>query len=160
MISPDAFIHQLADVLEADIGDRTRVWQFVVILNGTVIGKDCNICSNVFIDEDVVLGDRVTVKNLAGIGAGARIGNDVFVGPGAKILNDPFPRSKVYPDTFTPVTIEDGASIGAGAVILPGRRIGTGAMIGAGAVVVDDVEPFSLIVGNPGRVVRKLGQGT
>lgn len=151
-----SFIHPLADVQSANIGARTRVWQFVVIISGAQIGADCNICSHVLIEGDVVIGDRVTVKSGVQLWDGLRVGDDVFIGPNATFTNDRFPRSRKYPDSFPVTSIEKGASIGAGAVILPGISIGAGAMIGAGAVVTKDVAPLSVMVGNPARLLRSL----
>lgn len=147
-------IHKLADVADCTIGENTKIWQFVVILAGAKIGAECNICAQVFIEGDVVIGDRVTVKSGVQLWDGVRIGNGVFIGPNATFTNDRFPRSKVYPDSFAQTVIEDGASIGAGAVILPGVRVGARAMVGAGAVVARDVAAGSLVVGNPARHVR------
>jgi UDP-2-acetamido-3-amino-2,3-dideoxy-glucuronate N-acetyltransferase len=149
------FIHQLADVGTDNIGEGSRVWQFAVVLKGAVLGKDCNICAHTFIEQNVVLGDRVTVKSGVFLWAGTRIGNDVFLGPNATFTNDKFPRSKQYPEQFSGILIEDGASIGANATLLPGIRIGSHAMVGAGAVVTRDV-PERAIVGNPARVMRFL----
>lgn len=147
-------VHKMADVADCQIGEKTKVWQFVVILEGAIIGSNCNICAHVLIEGDVILGDRVTVKSGVQLWDGLRIGNDVFIGPNATFTNDRFPRSKVYSASFAKTVVEDGASIGAGAVILPGIRIGARAMVGAGAVVTHDVEPRSLVIGNPARHVR------
>lgn len=151
-------IHRLADVADCQIGNGTKIWQFVVILKGARIGYDCNICAHVLVEGDVVLGDRVTVKSGVQLWDGLRVGNDVFIGPNATFTNDRFPRSKIYPESFARTFIEDGASIGAGAVILPGVRIGARAMVGAGAVVTRDVVAGSLVVGNPARHVRFADQ--
>lgn len=152
-----AFVHALADVAPCTIGEGTRVWQFVVILEGARIGAHCNICAQVLIEGDVRVGDRVTVKSGVQLWDGLRIGDDVFIGPNATFTNDRYPRSRQHPPSFPITTIHDGASIGAGAVILPGLTIGAGAMVGAGAVVTRDVAPGSLVVGNPARHVRWLG---
>lgn len=149
-------IHKLADVADCKIGDKTRIWQFVVVLSGANIGEDCNICSHVLIEGDVKLGDRVTVKSGVQLWNGLRIGNDVFIGPNVTFTNDKHPRSKVYPKAFPFTVVEDGASIGAGAVILPSLKIGKGSMVAAGSVVTKDVLPFSLVVGNPARHIRFL----
>jgi len=149
-------IHKLADVADCQIGENTRVWQFVVILAGAKIGADCNICAHVLIEGDVVIGDRVTVKSGVQLWEGLRVGNDVFIGPNVTFTNDRFPRSRRYPPSFEETVIEVGASIGAGAVILPGVRIGARSMVGAGAVVTKDVAPDSLVLGNPARHVRFL----
>lgn len=147
-------IHKLADVADCQVGKGTKIWQFVVILEGAKIGVNCNICAQVLIEGDVVIGDRVTVKSGVQLWDGLRIGNDVFIGPNVTFTNDLFPRSKVYPDAFPHTVIEDGASIGGGAVVLPGLRIGACAMVGAGAVVTKDVAPGSVVIGNPARHMR------
>lgn len=149
-------IHHLADVQCGEIGEGTRIWQFCVVLAGARIGVNCNICAQVFIENDVVIGDNVTVKCGVQLWDGLRVGNDVFIGPNATFTNDRFPRSQVYPDSFPQTRILDGASIGANATILPGLTIGEGAMVAAGAVVTRDVPPQALVAGNPARVMRYL----
>lgn len=151
-----ASIHPSADVQSQSIGEGTSVWQYVVILQRARIGRDCNINAHCFIENDVVLGDRVTVKCGVYLWDGLRVADDVFIGPNATFTNDRLPRSKHYPDSFAETVIEQGASIGAAAVILPGLTIGSGAMVGAGAVVTRDVPPRALVVGNPARIVRYL----
>jgi UDP-2-acetamido-3-amino-2,3-dideoxy-glucuronate N-acetyltransferase len=147
------FIHALADVQCTSIGEASRVWQFVVILPGAVIGADCNICSHCLIEGDVKIGDRVTVKSGVQLWDGLRVGNDVFIGPNASFTNDRFPRSRQRPERFLETSIGDGASIGAGAVILPGITIGNRAMVAAGAVVTRSVPPNAVVVGNPAKIV-------
>ena len=142
-------IHALADVQSNSIGERTTVWQFVVILLGARIGADCNICSHCFIENDVIIGDRVTIKNGVQLWDGLRIEDDVFIGPNATFTNDRHPRSKVYPEKFMRTVVRKGASIGAGAVILPGLEIGENATVGAGAVVTKAVSAGATVVGNP-----------
>jgi len=151
------FIHRLADVSAESIGDRSRIWQFVIILSGARIGADCNICSHVLIENDVILGDRVTVKSGVQLWDGLRIEDDVFIGPNATFTNDRLPRSKQYPKSFPVTTIKAGASIGGGATILPGITIGNGAMVGAGAVVTKSVPDYAVVIGTPARIVRWLG---
>jgi len=146
-------IHSLSDVQSTTIGARTRVWQFVVILPRAVIGEDCNICSHCFIESDVVVGDRVTVKSGVQLWDGVRLEDDVFVGPNVTFTNDRLPRSRVYPDAFPVTLVRRGASIGGGATILPGLQIGERAMIGAGAVVTKDVPARAIVVGSPARVM-------
>lgn len=145
-------IHPLSDVQSTQIGAGTRIWQFCVILKDAKIGKDCNICSHVFIENDVVIGDRVTLKCGVQIWDGIRIADDVFIGPNVTFTNDPFPRSRQQLTTYPLTTIAKGASIGANATILPGILIGSGAMIGAGAVVTRDVPDHAIVKGNPARV--------
>jgi len=151
-----SFIHHLADVAECQIGHGTRVWQFVVILKGAKIGNECNICAHTLIESDVVIGDRVTVKSGVQIWDGSVIGNDVFIGPNATFSNDLYPRSKQYPKQFNSVTIQNGASIGANATLLPSITIGEKAMVGAGAVVTKNVPARAVVVGNPAKIVRFL----
>lgn len=150
------FIHPLADVAESQIGQGTRVWQFVVVLKGAKIGADCNICAQTLIEGDVVIGDRVTVKSGVQIWDGSVIGDDVFIGPNATFSNDLYPRSKQYPSQYSGVTIHNGASIGANATLLPGITIGERAMVGAGAVVTKNVPARAVVVGNPAKIVRYL----
>ncbi len=155
--SPDVpFVHPAALCESSAIGPRTRVWAFAHILPGARIGADCNVCDHVFIENDVVVGDRVTIKCGVQLWDATRIEDDVFIGPNATFCNDRFPRSRQHPASYAPLTIRRGASIGANATILPGLEIGAGAMVGAGAVVTTSVPARAVVVGNPARVVRLL----
>lgn len=149
-------IHPTSEVQSQSIGDGTTVWQFCVILKGASIGKNCNINFNVFIENDVIIGDNVTVKSGVQVWDGLIIGNNVFIGPNVTFTNDKYPRSKQYPDEFIKTTIQDGASIGAGSVVLCGVTIGRNAMIGAGSVVTKDIPDNELWLGNPAKFIRKL----
>lgn len=143
------FIHPAAIVEDgARIGEGTRIWAFAHILAGAVIGKDCNICDHVFVENEIFIGDRVTVKCGVQIWDGVWLEDDVFVGPNATFTNDPFPRSKQAIQSWKTV-IQKGASIGANATILPGIVIGEHAMIGAGSVVTKDVTAYGVMAGNP-----------
>lgn len=146
------FRHSAAIVESETIGARTRVWAFAHILPGAVIGEDCNICDHVFIENDVVIGDRVTIKCGVQLWDGVRLETDVFVGPNATFINDVFPRSKHYPAKFSQTVVREGASIGANATIMAGLTIGRKAMVGAGAVVTHDVPPNAIVTGNPARI--------
>jgi len=148
------FKHPHALVESPHIGDRTRVWAYAHILPGAVIGADCNICDHVFIENDVKLGDRVTVKCGVQLWDGLRVEDDVFIGPNATFTNDRFPRNRQPPVKYPETYIRTGASIGANATILPGITIGQHGMVGAGAVVTRSVPPFSVVVGNPARIER------
>lgn len=147
------FVHPLGCCESTQIGAGTRVWAYAHVLPGARIGADCNICDQVFIENDVVVGDRVTIKCGVQLWDGLRIEDDVFIGPNATFTNDRFPRSKQYPDKFVSTVVERGASIGANATILPGLRIGRHAMVGAGAVLTRSVPPYAIVVGNPARIV-------
>ncbi len=149
-------IHALSDVKASDIGEGTRVWQYSVIFEGAVIGRNCNICAHTLIESDVRLGNNVTVKSGVYLWDGTRIGNDVFIGPNATFTNDPMPRSRQYPENYVGVFVRDGASIGANATILPGVTIGIKAMVGAGAVVTKDVPDYAVVIGNPARIARYI----
>lgn len=147
------FVHPHGICESSRVGPRTTIWAFAHVLPGAVIGADCNICDGVFVENDVVVGDRVTVKSGVQLWDGVRIDDDVFIGPNATFSNDMFPRSKQRPPEFLKTVVHAGASIGANATILPGVTIGHRAMVGAGAVVTDDVPANAKIVGNPGRII-------
>ena len=153
------FKHPQAIVESGDIGRDTRVWAFAHILPGAVIGEDCNICDHTFIENDVVIGNRVTIKPGVQIWDGVTIEDDVFVGPNATFTNDKFPRSRQYPEEYQKTWVRRGASIGANATILPSVVIGMNAMIGAGAVVTKDVPPNAIVAGNPARITGYVSAG-
>ncbi|QGW80719.1 WxcM-like domain-containing protein [Variovorax paradoxus] len=148
----DYFAHPNALCESTQIGSGTRVWAFAHVLPNARIGSDCNICDNVFVENDVVVGDRVTVKCGVQLWDGVVIEDDVFIGPNATFTNDLFPRSRQYPEAFGKTLIQAGASIGANATILPGITVGRNAMIGAGSVVTRSVPPNAIVVGNPARI--------
>lgn len=132
------------------VGPRTRIFEFTHVLAGAVIGADCNLNSHVFVENDVVIGDRVTLKCGVYVWDGLRIEDDVFVGPNATFTNDNSPRSR---RRVTPIAtrVRQGASIGAGAIIGPGICIGRYAFVGMGAVVTRDVPDHAIVWGNPAR---------
>lgn len=154
----DYFIHSHALVESKKIGNNTRIWAFAHVLPGASIGADCNICDHVFIENDVIIGNRVTVKCGVQVWDGVRLEDDVMVAPNATFTNDLYPRSK-QPFEIRRTVVERGASIGANATILCGVTIGRGAMVGAGAVVLKDVPPYAVVVGNPARIIRYEEQG-
>jgi UDP-2-acetamido-3-amino-2,3-dideoxy-glucuronate N-acetyltransferase len=149
----DAFIHTHALCESLDIGTGTRIWAFAHILPKAKIGRDCNICDHVFIENDVLIGDRVTVKCGVQLWDGIRLEDDVFVGPNVTFTNDIYPRSKQYPATFETTIVRNGASIGANATLLPGISIGAHSMVGAGSVVTRSVPANAVVVGNPAKIV-------
>ncbi|NBP89682.1 N-acetyltransferase [bacterium] len=150
------YIHPNSDVQSKHIGEGTRVWQYVVILPDAVIGRDGNICSHCFIENKVVVGDRVTIKCGVQLWDGVTLEDDVFIGPNVTFTNDLEPKSRNTEAKLLPTLVKKGASIGANATILPGVTIGEGAMVGAGAVVTKNIPPRSVVVGNPARVIRTL----
>ncbi|MCU4622095.1 WxcM-like domain-containing protein [Acinetobacter radioresistens] len=143
------FIHPLADVKSPKIGQKTKIWQFSVVLQNAMIGENCNICAHTLIENDVIIGNNVTIKSGVYVWDGITLEDNVFIGPCVAFTNDKKPRSKQYPEKFPQTIVEMGASIGANATILPGIRIGQNALIGAGAVVTKDVPENAIVIGNP-----------
>jgi UDP-2-acetamido-3-amino-2,3-dideoxy-glucuronate N-acetyltransferase len=151
--APKLFVHPHALCESTAVGENTRIWAFAHVLPGATIGKDCNICDHVFIENDVVVGDRVTIKCGVQLWDGLRVADDVFIGPNVTFSNDKYPKSKQYQVKVEETYVGRGASIGGGASILPGLRIGARAMVGAGAVVTHDVPARAVVSGNPARIV-------
>lgn len=145
-------IHPTAEVASKNIGPDCRIWQSTIILEGAAIGEAVNICSHCFIENEVFIGNRVTIKAGVQIWDGITLDDDVFIGPNVTFTNDKYPRSKVYPEEFAKTRVERGASIGGGAVLLPGITIGENAMVAAGAVVTQSVPPHAIVKGNPARI--------
>jgi acetyltransferase-like isoleucine patch superfamily enzyme len=144
-------IHKYAEVLSSKIGEGTKIWQFCVVLSGARIGKDCNICANVFIENDVVIGNNVTVKCGVQLWDAIIIEDDVFIGPNATFCNDKYPKSGNKNFKKGSILVKKGASIGANATILPGITIGENAIVGAGAVVTKNVKENTVVIGNPAK---------
>lgn len=149
-------IHPLADCMNPNVPESTNIWQFCVVLPHAQIGENCNICSHCFIENDVVIGNNVTVKCGVQVWDGITLEDDVMVGSNVTFTNDMYPKSKNEDWKLLRTKVCKGASIGAGAVILPGLTIGEGAMIGAGSVVTKDVPAGELWIGNPARFMRKI----
>lgn len=147
------FVHPQGICESEHIGEDTRIWAFSHVLPAAVLGAGCNVCDHVFIENDVIVGDRVTIKSGVQLWDGVRLGDDVFVGPNATFTNDRFPRSKQYQDAVLQTHVERGASIGANATILPGLTIGAEAMVAAGSVVTRDVPAKAIVRGAPARIV-------
>lgn len=151
------FQHPLAVVESSSVGDGTRIWAFAHILPGARIGSECNICDHTFVENDVVIGNRVTVKCGVQLRDGIDVEDDVFIGPNATFTNDSFPSSRQQQETLPRTRVRKGASIGANATILPGLTIGERSMVGAGAVVTRDVPADAIVAGNPARISGYAG---
>lgn len=145
------FCHNLSDVQSDKIGEETTIWQFVIVLKNAIIGNNCNICAHVLIENDVQIGNNVTIKSGVQLWDGIIIEDDVMIGPNATFTNDLIPRSKNVNYTLETTTIKKGASIGANATILGGNEIGEYAMIGAGAVIAKNVRSNEVWIGNPAK---------
>lgn len=162
MIDPSARVHASAD-LEADVavGPGTSIWHRAQIRTGARIGAECIIGRDAFVDERVVLGNRVKIQNAALIYHGVTVEDGVFIGPNAILTNDRFPRAITASGALaraedwlvSPITLRTGASIGAGAIVVAGNDVGRFATVGAGAVVTRDVPDHALVAGNPARIL-------
>lgn len=151
MSIPKYVAHASAYVESEDIGKGTQIWQFAVVLKGARVGADCNLNALTLVEGGAIIGDRVTLKSGVYIWDGVTLEDDVFCGPNAVFTNDKVPRSRIRPELFLKTLVKRGASVGAGAVILPGLTIGENAIVGAGAVVTKDVPAAETWVGNPAR---------
>lgn len=149
MIS-NIYIHSLSDVRTELIGENTRIWQFTVLLHGSQVGSNCNINCHCFIENDVIIGDNVTVKSGVYLWNGTRIESNVQIGPNVTFTNDLYPRAKKNFE-LKGIIIQEGASVGGGATLKGGITIGKYSMIGAGSVVTKSTEPFTLWYGSPAR---------
>ena len=149
------FIHPLADVKTIKIGEGTYIWQFVVILDNAEIGKNCNINCHCFVENEVKIGNNVTVKSGVYLWDGITVEDNVQIGPNVTFTNDKYPRAKKE-FVLEKTCIKNGASIGAASTILGGITIGENAMIGAGSLVTKNVPANQLWYGNPAKFIREL----
>jgi acetyltransferase-like isoleucine patch superfamily enzyme len=140
------------DIQSDKIGENTHIWQYTIVLSNAEIGSECNINSHCFIENDVIIGDRVTIKCGVYVWDGIRLEDEVFIGPNVTFINDKYPRSK-HPFTLLKTIVKKGASIGAGSTIMAGLTIGEYAVIGAGSIVTKDIPNNTLWFGNPARQV-------
>lgn len=142
-------IHPLSDVQSSNIGEGTFIWQYCVVLPGSVIGKNCNICAHVFIENEVVLGNNITIKSGVQLWDGVTIEDNAFIGPNVTFTNDLVPRSQNHSKEAIKTLIREGASIGANTTIIAGNTIGKYAMIGAGSVITKMIPDNTVWYGNP-----------
>ena len=154
-IHPAAMIHSTSLVDEgASIGAGTRIWHWVHISAGAVIGERCSFGQNVFVGNRVRIGNNVKIQNNVSVYDNVTLEDDVFCGPSMVFTNVYNPRSAVSrKDEYRDTLVERGATLGANCTIVCGSRIGRHAFVGAGAVVNRDVKPFALMVGVPARQV-------
>ena len=148
-------IHPTAEVQTKNIGKGTQIWQQCVVLEGAIIGENCNINYNVFIENDVIIGNNVTVKCGVYLWDGIIIEDYVQIGPNVTFTNDKYPRAK-QDFVLQHTTIKKYASVGAASIILGGITIGENSMIGAGSIVTKDVPANELWFGNPAKFIRKI----
>jgi acetyltransferase-like isoleucine patch superfamily enzyme len=147
-------IHSLSEV-QAKIPENTNVWQFTVILKAAIIGETCNICSHCFIENDVKVGNNVTVKCGVYLWDGIIIEDNVQIGPNVTFTNDKYPKAKT-PFVLQRTLIKNGASIGAASTILGGITIGENSLIGAGSLVTKDVPANQLWFGTPAKFIKNI----
>jgi acetyltransferase-like isoleucine patch superfamily enzyme len=161
-VHPDVFIHETADVsAEAAIGAGTRIWHQAQVMPGARLGERCNIGKGVFIASGVTIGNNVKVQNYVSIYTGVRVEDDVLLGPHMTFTNDLYPRAFNNEYTVYETWVRKGASVGANATIVCGVTLNEYCIVAAGAVVQSNVPAYTLIAGNPGRVIGyvcKCGQ--
>lgn len=155
-----AFVHPTAEVDGAEVGEDSKVWHQAQLLAGASLGRECTVGKGAFLSSTAVVGDLVKIGNYATV-MGARVDDEAFIGPQAYLMEDAHPRA-TNPDGTRrgpgdweprPVLVRRGATVGGGALVLPGVVIGEWAMVAAGAVVHKDVPAHGLIAGNPARQV-------
>src|SRR5262245_4503335 len=161
-VDDSTIIHPSAEVsTEATIGTGSRIWHQAQVRERARIGRNCILGKGVYVDFDVVVGDNVKIQNGCFLYHGARLEDGVFFGPGVILTNDKLPRA-INPDGSLKsdadweggkILVKRGASLGAGAVVLPEVVIGAFAMVGSGTVVTKDVPDHGLVMGNPARLV-------
>jgi UDP-2-acetamido-3-amino-2,3-dideoxy-glucuronate N-acetyltransferase len=158
MKNSNVFVHEKAICDSPHVGEGTRIWDFSHVLKEARIGKNCNICAHVFVENRAIIGDGCTIKNGVSVWDDVTLEDGVFVGPNAVFTNDMRPRAflKRGGTHFLPTTVKRGATIGANSTIVCGITIGEYSMIGAGSVVIHDVPPHTLMVGNPAHPLGRI----
>ncbi len=158
-MTDSAQIHASAEIQDgASIGPGTRIWQHCIVMTGAVIGADCKLAHNVFVESGVVVGDGVTIKDNVTLYDGVTIGPRAFIGPNAVFTNVRNPRAFIIrKHNYAATTIGEGASIGANATLVCGVTVGRYALVGAGSVVTKDVADHEMVAGNPARAIGLVG---
>jgi acetyltransferase-like isoleucine patch superfamily enzyme len=139
------------------IGDRFSSGHGALIREDNVIGDDCSVGTNAVLEAGNRIGDRTRIHSGCFL-EHVTLGSGVFLGPHVVFTDDPHPMCPRYLDCVLGATVEDDVSIGANATILPGLRIGAGSLIGAGSVVTKNVEPRTVVAGNPAVKVKDVDQ--
>ena len=155
--SKSYFLHESSYVdKNVTIGEKTKIWHFCHIQSGATVGKECSIGQNVNIGNNVKIGNGVKIQNNVSVYEGVELEDYVFCGPSIVFTNIKIPRSE-FPQSgssfYSKTLVKKSASIGANATIICGVTIGEYALIGSGTVVTKDVPPFTLVIGNPGKIV-------
>jgi UDP-2-acetamido-3-amino-2,3-dideoxy-glucuronate N-acetyltransferase len=152
---PEYWAHESAIIDSgARIGDSTRIWHWVHVCSGAVIGASCSLGQNVFVGNNVVIGNNVKIQNNVSVYDDVTLEDDVFCGPSMVFTNVINPRSHVSrKHEYRETLVKRGASLGANATVICGHTIGDYAFVGAGAVVTRDIRAYELVVGTPARRV-------
>lgn len=150
-IHPSAFVEE-----NVVLGKNVRIWHHCQVRKGAVLNDGVSVGKSSFVDENVIIGKGSRIQNNVNIYNGVEIGSFCFVGPAVVFTNDHFPRVGNKTWTKVPTKLENGCSIGAGAVIRCGISIGAFSMIGAGAVVTKSLSSFSLVMGVPAELKAKI----
>ena len=138
----------------SDIGDNTKIWNWVHVMKGVKIGKNCMLGNNVFVGENVTIGDNCKIQNGVQLFDGVTIGNHVFIGPNVVFTNCRFPNPRMKCETYSKIMIEDDVMIGANSTIVAPCHVYNNAFIGAGSVVTKDVLGVT-VCGNPAKIIRR-----
>ena len=151
-------IHKSSYVEDCTIGESTIVWHFCHLFNST-IGRNCVIGQNVMIGPDVIVGNNCKIQNNLSLYKGVVVEDGVFIGPSAVFTNIINPRAFIERKLeFKKTLIKKGSSIGANATVVCGTIVGEYAFVGAGTVVTKDVPDYTIVVGNPAKVLRKINK--
>jgi acetyltransferase-like isoleucine patch superfamily enzyme len=149
-----AFIKHENSVVETEsVGEGTRIGAFSHVQAGAQIGAGCTLWSFVFVENDVEIGDRVTIRSGVHLWSGTTIEEDTYIGSNATFANHPMPGALKAPGPARRTTVKRGASVGANSTVMPGVTIGDHSRVSPGAVVTLDVPPHAIVAGNPARIV-------